>query len=171
MKFKITVLAMIGIVVSLAGSAFVEAATSSANVTLHVAIASEATLSADTTEFPYNKTRRISGVSTQKSGAGVTANVRMGSSPATLTIVANKDSDTGTEIIPAPLVTATSADRTCYFSPDIPGTQSNKSSPETMGTQGCSGSYTETFDMYLAKSWKCKTGSQTITVTYTLTAP
>lgn len=156
MKFKITIPAMIGIIVSLAGPVFVEAATSSsARVTMRAEIASRATLSATTT-----------------GSAGVTANVITGSSPATLTVTASNDSGTGTEIIPAASVTATSVNGTCSFSPDVRSAPRTNSSPETMGTQqGCSGSYTETFDMYLAKTWKCAAGSQPVTVTYTLTAP
>ena len=37
--------------------------------------------------------------------------------------------------------------------------------------QGCSASYSESFNWYLAKSWNCDTGKRTVTVIYTLTSP
>jgi hypothetical protein len=37
--------------------------------------------------------------------------------------------------------------------------------------QGCSASYSETFNWYLEKSWNCDTGKRTVTVIYTLTSP
>lgn len=159
MKLKMIIPATIGIIVGLAGSTLVEAATSSAKVSLRAEIVSEATLNA------------AAGVFAEKSGAGVTANVRNGSSPATLTVAASKDSDTGTETVPVASVTAKTANTTCYFAPDVPVTQRKTSSHETVAEQGCSGSYTETFNLYLAKNWKCATGSNNVTVIYTLTAP
>jgi len=155
-KFTITILALIGIVVGFGISATVEAAGSSANVNLRVAIVSEATLSAN---------------ATKRSGAGVTANVRTGSSPATLTITATNDTDTGTGNIPASSATVKSTDKNCYFSPEASGPLNRKSSSGKIAQPGCVGSYTETFDLYLEKDWKCSTGNPTITVTYTLTAP
>jgi hypothetical protein len=170
MKFKIAVHAIIGIIATCACSAFVEAATSCANVTLRVNIVSEATLSTGTTESLNIKAARNPGISAQKNGVGVAASVRDGSTPATLTMVASNDWENGTDAIPSAAVTATTGDTSCYFSPAVPGTR-NKASSDTVVGQGCSGSYTETFNLYLAKSWNCATGNHDIVVTYILAAP
>jgi hypothetical protein len=170
MKFKIAVRAIIGAIAVCMNPAVIDAATSSANVGLRATIISEATLSAGTIESPNIKAGRNPGNAARRSNPGVTANVRAGSTPATLTIVANNDWEDEPGVAPAVAARATGSDTTCYFFPSTPVSR-GKPSHDAPLWQGCSGSYSETFNLYLAKNWNCATDNHTVTVTYILTAP
>lgn len=160
---------MTGIIVCGVGLPFVGAATSSTRVALRAEIVSQATLSTAVTESAGN--RRTAIPAADKRGANVIANARTGSSPVTLTLVACNDSQAGMEIIPAAFVTARKAGEACNFLPADPGKPNRTSSSDPVPEQGCSGSYTETFNLYLSKTSNCATGAQPVTVTYTLSSP
>lgn len=162
MTFKNLFAATLVVIVGFGSVVITQAATRSARVNLRVEIPSRANLSADA--------GGVSGLSAERSGSGVSASVRAGSSPVTLTLQATHDSGDGIQTVPAAAATATTAAKAAAFPPDQPGARNNASRDSASG-QGCSGSYTETFNLYLEKSWSCANGNRPVTLTYTLSAP
>ncbi len=170
-KCKLAILAISILIPGYAGLAFVEAATSTAHVTLSVTIepSSQLTLD-DTTSDPNIKYGRGRRIPAAQSSAGATASVRTGAALAILTVAASDDLINGsdTDLIAGSTATATDASGGLFLAaPDA----RNEAVPRNAAGQGCSASYSETFNWYLEKSWNCDTGKRTIKVIYTLTSP
>ncbi|MFZ0929258.1 MAG: hypothetical protein WAN11_11695 [Syntrophobacteraceae bacterium] len=171
MKCKLAILAIFILILRYTGPASVEAATSTAHVTLSVTIppTSQLTLD-DTTLDPNIKLGRGRRILAAQNSAGATATVRGSSTPAILTVAAIDDWMTGTDADPAAAATATVKDASGNLFLAAPDAR-NETASHTAEGQGCSASYSETFNWYLEKSWNCDTGKRTITVIYTLTSP
>jgi hypothetical protein len=87
-----------------------------------------------------------------------------------LTVAAIDDLTTGTDVDPSAAATATVTDASGNLLLAAPAAR-NEPAPRAAAGQGCSASYSETFNWYLEKSWNCDTGKRTVTVIYTLTSP
>jgi hypothetical protein len=171
LKCKLAILAIFILILRYTGPASVEAATSTATVTLHVTIgpSSQLTLN-DNSNGPNIESGGNRRVPAVRDSAGAIASVRTGSTPAILTVAASKDFMTGTEVDPAATVKATVTDASGNLFLPAPAAR-NEPAPRSAVGQGCSASYSETFNMYLEKSWNCDTGKRSVTVIYTLTSP
>lgn len=171
MKCKLAILAIFILILRYTGPASLEAATSTATVTLHVTIgpSSQLTLN-DNSNGPNIESGGNRRVSAARNCAGATASVRTGSTPAILTIAARDDLMTGTDADPVAAITATAMDASGNLLLTAPAAR-NEPVPRSAVGQGCSASYSETFNWYLEKSWNCDTGKRSVTVTYTLTSP
>lgn len=102
--------------------------------------------------------------------SGATAKVRNEATPAILTVAATNDSMNGSDTDPVAGATATATDPSGNLFLAAPAVR-NETVPRATAGQGCSSSYSETFNWYLEKSWNCDTGKRTVTVVYTLTLP
>jgi hypothetical protein len=171
MKYKLACLAIFVLIVRYPGPAFVEAATSTATVTLHVTIgpSSQLTLN-DSTADPSIKFRKGRLISATKFGAGATAGVKTGSTPAILTVAASDDLMTREDNDPTSGVTATVTDTSGNLFLAAPA-DPNQPANRTAAGQGCSASHSDTFNWYLEKSWNCDSAKHGVTVIYTLTSP
>jgi len=160
LKCKLAILAMFILISGYTGLAFVEAATATSSVhltlTFTVEPSSQLTLN-DNSNDPNIK-------------AGATARVRNGATPAILTVAANGDLINGSDTDPIAGSTATATDASGGLFLAAPDAR-NEAVPRNAAGQGCSASYSETFNWYLEKSWNCDTGKRTVTVIYTLTSP
>ena len=158
MKCKLAILAIFILILRYTGPAFVEAATGTARVTITFTVepSSQLTLN-DNSKDPNRK-------------SGATAKVRTGTTPAILTVAASDDLITGADADPSAAGLAAVTDRSGNFFLEAPAPRNETDSPAAAG-QGCSASYSETFNWYLEKSWKCNTEKRTVKVTYTLTSP
>jgi hypothetical protein len=158
MKCKVAILAISALLLVCMGAVDVEAATSTATITMRVTIepSSQLTLN-DNSNDPNIK-------------SGATARVKAGSSPAILTVAPGNDLTGGADIDPIAGVTATARDSSGNLLVAAPDTQGGTAS-DAAGAEGCMASYSETFNWYLAKRWSCSPGKNTVTVTYTLTSP
>jgi hypothetical protein len=170
-KCKLAILAISILIPGYAGLAFVEAATSTAHVTLSVTIepSSQLTLD-DTTSDPNIKYGRGRRIPAAQSSAGATAMVRNGATPAILTVAASDDLTNWSDTDPIASATATATDPSGNLFLAAPDSR-NEIIHRAAAGQGCSASYSETFNWYLEKSWNCDTGKRTVTVIYTLTSP
>ena len=159
MKCRLVILAIFILIPGYTGPAFVEAATSTAHVTLSVTIepASQLTLN-DNPNDPNTK-------------PGATAKVRNEATPAILTVAASDNLMNGSDTDPVAGATATATDPNGNLFVAAPPDAQNGTVPRAAAGQGCSASYSETFNWYLEKSWNCDTGKRTVTVIYTLTSP
>ena len=171
MKCKLAILAIFILILRYTCPASVEAATSTAHVTLSVTIepSSQLTLN-DNSNDPNIKSAGNRRISAAQNSAGATASVRTGATPAILTVAAIDDLMIGTDLDPSAAVTATVTDASGNLFLAAP-TARNETAPRAAPGQGCSASYSETFNWYLEKSWNCDTGKRTVTVIYTLTSP
>ena len=151
-KCKLAILAMSILIPGYTGPAFVEAATSTAHLTLGVIIEPSSRLTLN------------------DSSNSATASVRTGAAPAILTVVAGNDSTNGSDSDPIAGSTASATDASGNLLMTAPAAR-NETFPRSAAGQGCSASYSETFNWYLEKSWNCDTGKRTVTVIYTLTSP
>ncbi|MGO9020397.1 MAG: hypothetical protein ACLQVJ_18830 [Syntrophobacteraceae bacterium] len=158
MKCKLAILAIFILILRYTGPAFVEAATGTARVTITFTVAPSSQLTLNDNSNDPNR----------KSGA--TAKVRTGTTPAILTVVASDDWMTGTDADPAAAATATVKDASGNLFLAAPDAR-NETASHTAEGQGCSASYSETFNWYLEKTWNCDTEKRTVKVTYTLTSP
>jgi hypothetical protein len=157
-KCKPAILAMFILIAGYAGPVFVEAATSTARVTLRVTIEAASQLTLNDNSNGANA----------KSGA--TASVRNGATPAILTVAAGGDLTNGSDTDPIAGSTATAMDPSGNLFLTAPRA-GNETAPRAAEGRGCSASYSETFNWYLEKSWNCDTGKRSVTVIYTLTSP
>jgi len=171
MKCKLAILTIFMLILRYTGPASVEAATSTAHVTVSVTIgpSSQFTLNENSND-PNIKSAGNRRVSAAQDSAGAIANVRTGTAPAILTVAAIDDWITGTDADPAAAATATVKDASGNLFLAAPAARNDTAPPAAEG-QGCSASYSETFNWYLEKSWSCNTGKRTVTVIYTLTSP
>jgi hypothetical protein len=168
MKYKVAIPAILAILMACMGAAYVEAATATATVNLHVTIApsSQLTLNDNSNDPKANSggNRRIPAATNR---AGATARVSTGTTPAILTVAASNDLMDGTDIDPIAGVTASAKDTSGNLLLAAPAIRDE----DAPGGLGCLTSYSETFNWYMAKSWSCSPGKNTVTVTYTLTSP
>jgi hypothetical protein len=170
-KCKIAIMAIFIFIPGYTGPVFVEAATSTAHVTVSVTIEPTLQLTLDdTTADPNIKLGRGRRIPAAQSSAGATAMVRNGATPAILTVAANGDLINGSDTDPIAGSTATVTDASGGLFLAAPDAR-NEAVPRNAAGQGCSASYSETFNWYLEKSWNCDTGKRTVTVIYTLTSP
>jgi hypothetical protein len=168
---KLVILAIFILILRYTGPASVEAATSTAQVTLSVTIgpSSQLTLN-DNSNGPNIKSGRNRRISATHNSAGATASVRTGAAPAILTVSAINDSMNGSGYDPIAGITATVTDTDGNLFLAAPAAR-NETGPRAAAGQGCSASYSETFNWYLQKNWNCDAGKRTVTVIYTLTSP
>jgi len=171
MKCKLAILAIFILTLRYTCPASVEAATSTAHVTVSVTIepSSQLTLN-DNSNDPNIKSSGNRGISGAQNRAGATASVRTGAAPAMLTVAAIDDLTTGTDVDPSAAATATVTDASGNLLLAAPAAR-NEPAPRAAAGHGCSASYSETFNWYLEKSWNCDTGKRTVTVIYTLASP
>ncbi len=163
---KLAILAISVFLPACMSAACVEAATSTAAVTVSVTIAPSSQL---TLNDNSNDTNTRSGgnrrVPAAKNSVGATASVKTGSTPAILTVAAGNDY---TDPIAGDTASASDTSGNLFLAaPAIGGEIASGAA----GGEGCPASYSETFDWYLTRSWSCSPGKNTVTVTYTLTAP
>lgn len=172
MKCKTMMLMMLALILIGAGAAWGADATK--NVTLSATVASTAklTLSTSTITFPDGDPDIPSPIAALENGAIVTAKVKTGSSAnsATLKVLAADDLKSGSDTIPITNVTSTATNTSGSFFTAGPVTWSKTALGATVG-QGNSGSFSGTFNWFLANSWTYATGNYTTTAIYTLTAP
>ena len=163
---RIAILSILALVAACISPAFLEAASSSANVAVSAVILPESSLSATNIDLPDSSRGRNSKSAVTRNRTSVSANVRSGStSPATLTVVASDESGAGLSVP----VKATVSNSSGNFFPAGPVTWS-KTVGVTVGT-GPSGDYAGTFSWALDNSWNYATGTYTATALYTLTSP
>ncbi|MGC9966822.1 MAG: hypothetical protein ABSE08_15570 [Syntrophobacteraceae bacterium] len=170
MKYKVAIPAILAILMACMGAAYVEAATATATVTLHVTIApsSQLTLN-DNSNDPKPSSGGNRRIPAATNRAGATARVSTASTPAILTVAASNDLMGGADIDPIAGVTASAKDTSGNLLLAAPAIR-DEDAPGAGGV-GCLTSYSETFNWYMAKSWSCSPGKNTVTVTYTLTSP
>ncbi|MGO9532356.1 MAG: hypothetical protein ACLP3B_14420 [Syntrophobacteraceae bacterium] len=157
-KCKIAIMAIFILFLGYTGPVFVEAATRTAHVTLTFTVESSSRLTLnDSSNNPNVK-------------SGATASVRSGAAPAILTVAAIDDLTNVSDSDPIAGATATAMDPSGNLFLSPPAAR-NEAVPRNAAGQGCSASYSETFNWYLEKSWNCDTGKRTVTVIYTLTSP
>ena len=147
----------------------VEAATATETLTINAEVLARATLTLGTAAINFSDADpdSVPSIAANENPVSVTARVRTaaGSTP-TLTVQASGDLTSGTDTIPISNVTWTASG-----APFVGGTM-NAPVAQSAATFGPgSGSYTGSFDFFLANSWDYEVGNYTATATYTLTAP
>lgn len=161
----IAILVTIGICASASIS---RSATTTASLTANTNIAARASLvlGGASIDFPDADPNSVASIAASQNPVNVTARVRTGtSSVATLQVQAAGDLVSGTDTIPVGNVSWTSTG-----SGFAAGTM-NKTTAQPVGSWSGPGSRAGTISYFLANSWNYATGSYTVTITYTLTAP
>lgn len=141
--------------------------TATLNISATVNAKAKLTMGATTVTFPDADPETVSLIPADEGAITVNAKVRVGTSPATLTWIADDDLKSGTDTIPIGNVTWTKTG-TGF----VAGTLTKiGGTAAPVGSWAGSGSYDGTISPFLANSWDYKAGNYSVNSTLTLTAP
>jgi hypothetical protein len=152
------------LVVGLEATAPAQSAIGTLSVSLGVL--ASLSISSNTLSFPDSDPDIVPQVPAASGPVTVTAKARaIRNGKVTLTVVANDDLRSGINTIPIDALTWTAT------GPGFVGGTMNRSTPQAVGSWTGSGARTGTQDYRFRNLWTYSTGTYTVTLTYTLSAP